>query len=193
MGGATGQAAAASMTTADWAFVVSLFSAAVSLFSLGWNVYSKWVHPKPKIRVSFAVMYLFDGNGMSEPFLGATATNFGPTDTTLKSFIAKSRQPGWWWKVGHYRRWQYGMMNHVSTPHQVLHGTASDSPMPHKLAVGGEMSVYVTFKYEHLRDDGIVDVGFSDIFGRNHWAPRKSVRGVVKSIRKDFPKPKDAA
>lgn len=33
------------MQTADWAFVVSLASAAISLFSLAWNVYGKRVHP----------------------------------------------------------------------------------------------------------------------------------------------------
>lgn len=178
------------MTTADWAFVVSLVSAAISLFSLGWNVWSKWVHPKPKIRVTFAVLHLFDGNGMSAPFLGATATNFGPTDTTLKQLIARSRQPWWWLKVGQYRRWQYAIMNNVATPQEALAESFPRSGLPQKLAVGAEYSAYTTAKHEHLRDDGIVDVGFSDVFGRNHWAPRKSVRAVVKSIREKWPKEK---
>lgn len=107
----------------------------------------------------------------------------------MKQLIARSRKPWWWLKIGHYRRWQYAIMNHVGSPHEVLHGTASNSPMPLKLPVGGEMSVYTVFEHQHLRDDGIVDVGFSDVFGRNHWAPRKSVRAVVRSIREKWPKP----
>lgn len=175
------------MQTADWAFVVSLVSAGISLFSLGWNVWSKWVHPKPKIRVTFAVLHLFDGTGMSPPFLGATATNFGPTDTTLKGFLARSRKPWWWLKWGD-ARWQYAVLNHVGSPHHVIHGTATSSPLPYKLEVGSEFAVYTVFEHEHMRDDGIIDVGFRDVFGRSHWAPRKSVRAVVRSIREKWPK-----
>lgn len=177
------------MQTADWALVVSLFSAAISLFSLGWGIWSKWVHPKPRLKVGFAVMYLVGGTGMSEPFLGASATNFGPTDTTLKSLIARRRLSGWWWKWGSGRRWQYGLLSSMRTPQEALAAVSHpDSGLPHKLAVGHEFSTYLIFEHEHLRDDGFVDVGFVDIFGREHWAPRKSVKAVVASIRESWPK-----
>lgn len=176
------------MTTADYALVVSLFSAAISLFSLGWGVWSKWVHPKPKIKVGFAVMNLVDRSGVSEPFLAISATNFGPTDTSLKSAVARTKKPGSWWKAGSYRRWQYGMMLTVQSPDEALRGIVAYSWMPKKLGVGDEFSAYIGFKHEHLRDDGIIDVGFCDVFGRHHWAPRKSVRTVVTSIRERWPK-----
>lgn len=175
------------MQTADWALVVSLFSAAISLFSLGWGIWSKWVHPKPKLKVGFAVMYMFGGD-MSRPFLGASATNFGPTDTTLKSLIARRRPSGWWWKWGAQRRWQYGLLNSMATPQEALAARRHPvSGLPHKLAVGEEFSTYLIFEHEHLRDDGFVDVGFVDIFGREHWASRRSLKKVVASIRKDWP------
>lgn len=176
------------MTTADWALVVSICSAGLSLFSLGWNVWSKWVHPKPRIKVGFAVMNIIDERGVSPPFLSAFATNFGPTDTTIKQLVARSRPPGWWWKVGGQRRWRWGIMNNVDSAHTALYDTSRYSPLPLKLPVGEELAVYLTFQHQHLRDDGIVDVGFADVFGRHHWAPRKSVRKVVERIRKDFPK-----
>jgi hypothetical protein len=174
------------MTTADWALVVSICSAALSLFSLGWNVWSKWVHPKPKIKVTFAVMSMIDENGMSPPFLAATATNFGPTDTTLKQMIGRSRAPWWCLKWGH-RRWRWGIMNNVRTPQEAIAESYPYSGLPHKLTVGEEFSAYTTAKHQPLRDTGIIDVGFVDVFGRYHWAPRKAVRAVVRSIRKDWP------
>lgn len=61
------------------------------------------------------------------------------------------------------------------------------SGLPFKLAVGEEFSTYLVFEHQHLRDDSIVDVGFVDVFGRYHWAPRKSVRKVVSSIQKKWP------
>lgn len=178
-----------SMQTADWALVVSLFSAAISLFSLGWGIWSKWVHPKPKLKVGFAVMYLFGDNGRSRPFLGAFATNFGPTDTTLKNLVARHRTDGWWWKLRRNARWQYGLMNSMRTPEEALAAPYNPvSGLPFKLAVGEEFSTYLIFEHEHLRDDGFVDVGFVDVFGRYHWAPRRSVKKVIASIKDQWPK-----
>ena len=177
------------MNTADWALVVSLFSTTISIFSLGWGVWSKWIHPKPILKVGFSVMYIISESGRSEPFLGAFATNFGPTDTTLKSLVARHRTPRWWLKFSTAARWQYGIMNSGKTPYDALANTYNcPSGLPIKLAVGEEFSTYLIFEHVHLRDDAIIDVGFSDIFGRYHWAPRKSVNIVVNAIKEKFPK-----
>lgn len=177
------------MQTADWALVVSLCSAAISLFSLGWGIWSKWVHPKPKLKVGFAVMYIINDIGRSRPFLGAFATNFGPTDTTLKSLVCRHRTKGWWWRWNRYERWQYGIMISSRTPEETLAGAPNPlSGLPFKLAVGEEFSTYLIFEHEHLRDDGILDVGFVDVFGRYHWTPRKSVKKVIASINEKWPK-----
>lgn len=58
---------ATAWTTADWAFVISICSAIISLISLAWTVWSKWLHPKPKIQVGFAVMHIIDENGSPHP------------------------------------------------------------------------------------------------------------------------------
>lgn len=180
------------MTIADWAFVVSLFSAALSLFSLGWNVWSKWVHPKPRIVMSMAVMNLIGGGrpGISEPFIAIYATNHGPTETTLKTLICRSRAEGWWRKRGN-ARWKWAFMISHQTPDQALAGNNNPfGGFPHKLPVGDEFVTYLVFKHEHLRDDDIVDIGIVDVFERRHWVPRSKVRDVVKRVREEFPKEK---
>ncbi len=187
MGATAAPAVATAWTTADWAFVVSLFSAAISLFSLGWNIWSKWVHPKPRLKVGFAVMHIIDGNGKSPPFLEINATNFGPTDTTLKNVEVRGRAKGWWFKFGEYR-WTRGILITTSNYQEAIAGVGPfQANLPVKLPVGEKFSTYLTFKHEHLRDDGDVDIGFGDIFGRYHWAPRKSLRTVVKSIKEKWP------
>lgn len=176
------------MTIADWAFVVSIFSAIISLISLAWTVWSKWLHPKPKIRVNFAVKHVIDGNGKSPPFLEVNATNFGPTDTTLQNVEVRGRAKGWWYKIGR-DRWEWGILISAKTYDEAIRAQGPFQPnLPSKLPVGEKFSTYLTFKHAHLRDDGDIDVGFSDIFGRNHWAPRKNVRAVVASIQEKWPK-----
>ena len=44
------------MTVADWALVISICSAAVLLAGFVWNVWSKFIYPKPKVAVSFQFM-----------------------------------------------------------------------------------------------------------------------------------------
>jgi hypothetical protein len=39
------------MHTADWALVISLFSAVIALSSLAWNVWPKFIYPKPTVRI----------------------------------------------------------------------------------------------------------------------------------------------
>ncbi|SEG81292.1 HTH-like domain-containing protein, partial [Bosea lathyri] len=57
-GTANPAAVATAMTTADWALIVSLFSFAVSLSGFVWAIWSKWVHPKARVKVSIAVMQI---------------------------------------------------------------------------------------------------------------------------------------
>lgn len=179
------------MTTADWAFVVSLFSALISLGGLAWNIWSKFIHPKPRIRVRFAVMNVIGDGGLSDPFLALYATNFGPTDTTLQSVVCRTRKTGWrhWFRD----RWQWAMLVTANDPQFSIEGRSRPpSGLPHKLVVGAEFGAYLVFDHSGFRENNIVDVGFADIFGRNHWAPRKAVRNVRDRVR-EGKKPTSAA
>lgn len=67
------------MTTADWALTISLLSFVVSLGGFVWNVWSKFIHPKPKVRVNFAMSFIFDGyGGPIHKVLSLSARNYGP-------------------------------------------------------------------------------------------------------------------
>jgi hypothetical protein len=50
------------MTTADWALVISILSALLSFAGFVWNVWSKFIYPKPDLRVHFSMMgFIGDG------------------------------------------------------------------------------------------------------------------------------------
>lgn len=44
------------MTTADWALVVSFFSIAIAFASFIWNVWSKFIYPKPRLQLHIGIM-----------------------------------------------------------------------------------------------------------------------------------------
>ena len=51
------------MTTADWALAVSLCSFAVALAGFVWNVWSKFIFPKAKVRSYISIYLIIDGDG----------------------------------------------------------------------------------------------------------------------------------
>jgi hypothetical protein len=48
------------MTTADWALIISLCSLLLAMAGFVWNVWSKFIYPKPKVRVSIGVYLQID-------------------------------------------------------------------------------------------------------------------------------------
>jgi hypothetical protein len=80
------------MTTSDWALIISLCSFAVALSSFIWNVWSKFIYPKAKVRVAFQASIIFHP-GYPEhesEFLSLVATNLGPGDVLLHSSVEES-------------------------------------------------------------------------------------------------------
>lgn len=173
------------MTTADWALVVSIFSFVVSLGSFVWNIWSKFIYPRAKVRARISVMLSFDADRkFSRNFISLSATNYGPTDITLHSHIAKARQGFLWF--GRNRR--HAMINPVAHPD-------SDEPtgffapgFPKKLAVGESVSVY----FSPLAPKRWVDemdlyyFGFTDTFGRYHWCSLSNAKKFRKDLIEDF-------
>jgi hypothetical protein len=83
------------VTTADWALVISICSAIVSLAGFVWNVWSKFIYPKPRVQVSFSFMTVIQKNPpVEENVLGVSAINMGPvqvTFTALSLHIGEAR------------------------------------------------------------------------------------------------------
>jgi len=71
------------MTTADWALAISLGSLVIALAGFVWNVWSKFIFPKPKVQVSFSYMTALIGDHQV-PVISLSGTNHGPIPVTLK-------------------------------------------------------------------------------------------------------------
>ena len=65
------------MQTADWALVISLCSFGVSLAAFVWNVWSKFIYPKPQVQVAFRMMTIVQGGSADESILSLSATKHG--------------------------------------------------------------------------------------------------------------------
>ncbi len=172
------------MQTADWALVISICSAAVSLAGFVWNVWSKFIYPKPVLKVHFAmVTILGDDSAGDFELLCLTATNMGPVEITLKK--ALTVYPRSWLKEK-----RYGLLSVLSgIPSQGLddeteiHGGPFAGGLPKKLAVGEEFSVYLVPDHESLARGDYQKIGFDDSFGREHWAPRRDILQALPYIR----------
>jgi hypothetical protein len=93
------------MQTADWAFIVSLCSVVIALFSVLWNIWSKFIYPKPTVRVGFSHMAIV---GSEEEILTLSATNMGPISVTLHSAIVRKKRK--WLRKWLSRMRTYGIL-----------------------------------------------------------------------------------
>lgn len=188
------------MTTSDWAFVISLCSFAVALSSFVWNVWSKFIYPKGKVRVTFQATTIFQPGSRNHghEFFTLSATNYGPGDVTIHSAILRHYRKKWWknWRAffkGHYRR-QYGLLNPLeSFPERLDHSIGPFSGgLPKKLVVGDAFNSYFPRKVDWFENKQ-VRIGFADGFGRNHWCSKRDVRKVVEGLRKETTTDKTSA
>jgi len=167
------------MTTADWALVISILSAGVSSLALGWNVWSKFIYPKPVLAVSFSIMNIYDEGGTSDPFFNLTITNHGPIQATVTHSYARCRR-GW------LARSSLGLINPLSHfPHDLksTQGPFSGG-LPKKLDVGEEFALKYWYGKNWI-DEKPTAIGVRDSFGRVHWCGRRDVREAQKHYDKD--------
>jgi hypothetical protein len=167
------------MTTADWALIISLVSATVALSSFVWNVWSKFIYPKPKVQVSIAKMFLI-GEGWEDgpETISISVTNHGPSEVTIRCAVAR---PAKKWYQRKYKK--IGMLNpYKGYPYDLSsHGPFSGG-LPKKLAVGEEFSLYFPVERDWFEKEKLVDFGVNDTFNRLHWAPRRQVRKTRKDV-----------
>src|SRR6267378_6860157 len=89
------------MTISDYALITSLVSIVISIGSLLWNVWQKFIFVKPALQVSFGVYRVFAPtlSGVATPtgarLLNLTVTNLGPGPVILYARIAKNKAH-WW-------------------------------------------------------------------------------------------------
>ncbi|MGO6968987.1 hypothetical protein [Rhizobium leguminosarum] len=169
------------MTTADWALIISLLSFCVSLAGFVWNVWSKFIFPKARVQVHFSVNILIQEGEPDHEMLVLHATNFGPGEITLHTAIGRA-QPSKFKKLTHL------MLNPLHNFPLELNRTVGpfSGGLPRKIQPGESHSAYFVLLHEAFRDQPIVDVGFSDTFGRSHWATRKQVAAVRRAVKEAY-------
>lgn len=175
------------MTTSDWALIISLCSFAVALGSFVWNVWSKFIYPKPQVQVTFQASMIFQPGAPDHgrKFLTLMATNLGPGEVTIHSAIVRHYRGKWWknWRAFYNRhlRREYGVLNPLEGfPNRLNHTIGPFSGgLPKKIPTGETFTSYFPrrvdwFQHKRLR------VGFSDSFGRNHWCSKRDVQKVIE-------------
>jgi hypothetical protein len=170
------------MQTADWALAISILSALLSLAGFVWNVWSKFIYPKPDLRVHFSMMG-FIGNGpWRDPFLNLSITNHGPIACTITHAMAVVYDPV-------KRKKVYGLINPTKNISISIEDT--DGPftnLPKKIEVGEEFSLRFWSGEKSFIGDEVDRVGVTDTFGRHHWCKHRQ----VKKVQADFFKMRDA-
>jgi hypothetical protein len=175
------------MTTADWALVISILSAAISLASFVWNIWSKFIYPKPRVRVQFSmVTILGDRHGGADDIevLTLSATNHGPIDVTLTNALIV-------WRKYLFSPAGFGLLSVLPVAPMTndveeeftLRGAHAGAGFPKTLVVGERYTVYLIPAHEALARGDYHDIGFSDSFNRNHWAPRRNIFETLPYIR----------
>jgi hypothetical protein len=167
------------MTVADWALVISLFSVGISLASFVWNVWSKCIYPKPKVRVGFSYVTIMHSDNSSDDYelLSLSATNHGPGEVTLTH--AQIRL-----KALPFRKRRYGILNPCSGANRPFHAAPGPfAALPKKIGVGEELILYLVPNHEPLSLDNYDRIGFNDTFGQQHWASKKDIAEAKPHIR----------
>jgi len=163
------------MTTAEIAIIISIFSAIIAAFSLGWNIYRDVVL-KARINIGFGVRTLVQqGNPDNPQYVNITATNHGPGVVNL-SMIQMKNASIWKWLV---RKKEFAVVIHDYT-------NPLSGQLPHKLEVGEKIDVLLPYDAECLLKNGWSHVGLSDYFGRTHWAKKKDVKIANEKWKSDF-------
>jgi hypothetical protein len=168
-----------SMTTADWALVISICSAFVAMLSFIWNVWSKFIYPKPKLVVSFTLKRIMDDKGWHDSFLNLSVTNHGPVACTLTHSFVQVHN-------GLFRKPRIGLINPLSNfpnDFETARGPFSGG-LPKKIEVGEEFSLQYWYG-ENWLDENVLNVGVFDSFNRKHVCFRTNVRQVQKTYLKD--------
>lgn len=167
------------MTTADWALAISVISAFVSFAGFVWNVWAKFIYPKPRVQVSFSQMFLI-GEGWEDgpETLCMTVSNHGPSDVTIRCAVARKRRRGLFRKPK-----DIGMLNpYRSYPYDLESDGPFSGGLPKKLGVGEEFSLYFPVSRDWFEKEDLADFGVNDTFNRLHWTSRKNVRTTRASV-----------
>ncbi|MGY8635817.1 hypothetical protein RAD15_25430 [Bradyrhizobium sp. 14AA] len=167
------------MQTGDWALIISILSLIVSLAAFVWNVWSKFIYPKPVVSVTFSMVQVVElGSDETPEVLTLRATNMGPSEVTLTHVMIDLRE-----------RFSpdkgFGLLSTLDNYplHQDVTRGHFGAGLPAPVPVGGQYTAYLVPDHERLAKGDYQRIGFSDTFGRHHWAPRRNILEALPYIR----------
>jgi hypothetical protein len=177
------------MTTADYALIVSIGSAGISLVALLWNVWQKYIFVRPSLQVSFGVFRVFHPAGLGQPvvpgeqLLSMGVTNVGPGPAVIHSCVGRSRRQLWRF------RYRLGVLNPIHgnplSPTPTTIGPFSGG-LPAKIDAAEIKSFYFPLSQECFLRERLVQVGVHDTYGRYFWCRRRDYRKAVRDWNEKF-------
>jgi hypothetical protein len=163
------------MTTAEIAIIISIISATIAGFSLGWNIYRDVVL-KAKIKIDFGIKVIIQHGNPSKPeFVNIAATNHGPGSVKL-SMVQMKDSSLWRWL---FRKEKYAVVMHD-------YENPLSGQLPCKLEVGETLDLLFHYNVNCMLKNGWSHIGVSDSYGRIHWAKSKQVKKAISQWKIDF-------
>ncbi|MBO0170248.1 hypothetical protein [Vibrio parahaemolyticus] len=156
----------------DLAIIISIGSAFISLFALGWNVYRDVVL-KSRVRGSISLSKVYHSDFKSPTYISISVVNLGPNTIYLSSiYIAKlslfrvlgQRIARLFNKGNKYAHVMWDYTNEYS------------SKLPISLAVGEQATFLLEATDECCLSMDPSHVGVTDTFGRFHWVNSQSLK-----------------
>ena len=128
------------MTTADYALIVSLCSAFIALASFGWNVWSKFIYPQPRLTVSVSVSLVFQSGTSGHRHVSLAFTNCGPGEIIVH--VAEITGRTHWWKQRHW-----AIIPPIDNfPELPYRGSIFSGGLPKRLSVGETHTLHFPFE-----------------------------------------------
>jgi hypothetical protein len=174
------------MTPADYALIISISSILISIGSLLWNVWQKFIFVKPILQVSFGLF------GVVQPgmrpysirrLLMLTVTNMGPGPVILQLCIAKEKKQ--WWKRAKTHPTLVPIHGDPTDPDPTGVGPFGGG-LPAKIDAGEVKQFYFPYEKDCFLQEGLPRVGINDTYQRLIWCRRADMTKVYASYHRDF-------
>jgi hypothetical protein len=181
-------------TTADYALVISLFSAVLAVASFVWSIWSHFIFPKAKIRVWADIQYLNRNNyhsasiradssfaadmnpdEMELPTVSVTISNFGPGEVIVTNGLMSLKRGHPRKKDGHAI-----IIAYQSYPDDLTGNRLNSGGLPAELVVGQTLRLNYPVCDEWFENGAMNKLGVTDTFNRHHWASTKNMKWLLK-------------
>ncbi|MFA1563338.1 hypothetical protein [Aliivibrio fischeri] len=161
----------------DLAIMISIGSAFISLFALGWNVYRDVVL-KSRIQGSISLSKVYHSDFESPTYISISVVNLGPNPIYLSSiYIAK---------LSLFRVFGQRIARLFNRGNKYAHvmwdyTNEYSSKLPVNLSVGEQATFLLEATDECCLSVDPSHVGVTDTFGRCHWVNNQSLK-LAKSV-----------